>query len=315
MLLTMVSKLLLLPLCLTLGFLLKRYRVFSTHSAATLNAFIIWIAFPALVVIQVPKILDQFKFSPDIFWPITAAWIAFIASALAIWVMGRFFNWNRKLCGALTLTAGLGNTSFVGFPVIEVLYGSEGIKYALIVDQIGSFFVLSTIGIFLAGFYSGNKIRVITVLKRVSRFPPFTVAVAAAILSILFSNSSFLEAAHPALERLSLTLVPLALVSVGCQLNFALADLEIYSGALLSGLLLKLVILPAAILGLIVLFGGLDLSATISVIEIAMGPMVTGAIIANEFNLEPKLANLMVGIGTPVSLVTVWCWSRVLHGL
>jgi predicted permease len=40
------------------------------------------------------------------------------------------------LIGCLILTAGLGNTSF-GFPIIEALYGEEGLKTAILVDQPG----------------------------------------------------------------------------------------------------------------------------------------------------------------------------------
>jgi predicted permease len=49
------------------------------------------------------------------------------------------------LTGCLILTAGLGNTSFLGFPIIEALYGQEGMKTAILVDQPGTFVVLSTL--------------------------------------------------------------------------------------------------------------------------------------------------------------------------
>jgi predicted permease len=57
------------------------------------------------------------------------------------------------LTGCLILTAGLGNTSFLGFPIIEALYGQEGMKTAILVDQPGTFVVLSTLGIIVATMY------------------------------------------------------------------------------------------------------------------------------------------------------------------
>ncbi|MEZ4786733.1 MAG: hypothetical protein R2790_02345 [Flavobacterium haoranii] len=39
---------------------------------------------------------------------------------------------SKKLTGCLIVVAGLGNTSFVGFPVIEALFGKKGIEQQLL---------------------------------------------------------------------------------------------------------------------------------------------------------------------------------------
>ena len=46
----------------------------------------------------------------------------------------------------------------------------------------------------------------------------------------------------------------------------------------------------------------------ISVIETAMAPMITGSIIAISYDLEPKLASLLVGVGIPLSFLTIGLW-------
>jgi hypothetical protein len=56
----------------------------------------------------------------------------------------RFLGRNTvglKLTGCLILTAGLGIHHFLVFP-IEALYGQEGMKTAILVDQPGTFVVL-----------------------------------------------------------------------------------------------------------------------------------------------------------------------------
>jgi predicted permease len=57
----------------------------------------------------------------------------------------------------LILTAGLGNTSFLGFPIIEALYGQEGMKTAILVDQPGTFVVLSTLELSATMYSKGAK--------------------------------------------------------------------------------------------------------------------------------------------------------------
>jgi predicted permease len=50
------------------------------------------------------------------------------------------------------------------------------------------------------------------------------------------------------------------------------------------------------------------------VAEAAMAPMITGALLAMEHGLEPRLASAMVGLGVPLSLVTVPLWAWALRG-
>jgi predicted permease len=49
--------------------------------------------------------------------------------------------------------------------------------------------------------------------------------------------------------------------------------------------------------------GGLVL--TVGVLQAAMAPMVSAAILADEYDLEPTLANTVLGAGIVLSLLTV----------
>jgi hypothetical protein len=51
----------------------------------------------------------------------------------------------------------------------------------------------------------------------------------------------------------------------------------------------------------------------VSIIEIAMPPMVMGSVLAVSYDLNPKLANLMVGIGIPLSFITIFIWYFILN--
>ena len=46
--------------------------------------------------------------------------------------------------------------------------------------------------------------------------------------------------------------------------------------------------------------------------EAGMAPMVTASILAASHNLRPRLAGMMVGVGVPVSFVTLAIWYYVL---
>jgi predicted permease len=83
------------------------------------------------------------------------AWIGFV---VAFYCFGKKYGWS-KIDWLLNLNCRAGNTSFLGFPIIEALYGQEGMKTAILVDQPGTFVVLSTLGIIVATMYSkGSQI-------------------------------------------------------------------------------------------------------------------------------------------------------------
>lgn len=47
-------------------------------------------------------------------------------------------------------------------------------------------------------------------------------------------------------------------------------------------------------------------------LEAAMAPMITAAVVARELDLDGEIAQLLVGIGIPLSFATVSIWWRLL---
>jgi malate permease and related proteins len=114
------------------------------------------------------------------------------------------------------------------------------------------------------------------------------------------------------LEKAGSPMAFLALISVGLQLKISLKQLPVKE--LISGLSYKLIIAPLVIyiLYFLILHGkGIDVQ--VSLIEVAMPPMVMGAVLASSFNLNPRLANLMVGIGIPLSFITLGIWYLIVR--
>ncbi|WP_321540449.1 AEC family transporter [Flavobacterium piscinae] len=123
----------------------------------------------------------------------------------------------QKLTGCLILTGGLGNTSFVGFPVIEALFGQEGLQTAIIVDQPGSFVVLATLGVTVASVFSKGEVDSKAIIKKILFFPPFIAFVLACLLNFL--NIDFPNMLQTVFQKVGGTVSTIALVSVGLQLK------------------------------------------------------------------------------------------------
>jgi predicted permease len=237
------------------------------------------------------------------------AWLVFGVSAGFFWFVGRRLHLFRATTGALTLVGGLGNTSFFGVPMVEAYYGKEGMSTAIIADLLGSFFVLSILGISVAGFYSSGRPSAAEIAKRIVLFPPFIALVVALLLiPVIYADWVVIL-----LKRLGDTLAPLALVSVGLQLR--LGHLAAHKRNLALGLSYKLILAPFVIYLLYVqMLGAHGQTIQITVFEAAMPPMITAAIIASEHDLDPPLVNLMVAIGLLVSFITLSAWWWILRG-
>jgi predicted permease len=116
------------------------------------------------------------------------------------------------------------------------------------------------------------------------------------------------------LAKIGDTLVPLALISVGYQLKFA--DFKGNLGKLTAGLIYKLVLGPLIITLLFVfILGAKSIGVKIAIFETAMAPMITGAIIAMENNLDAPLASVMLSVGIPLSFATAFLWYVVLKAI
>jgi predicted permease len=288
------------------GFILQLIKQIPKNTHKILNWIVIYICLPALALYHIPKI----KWDNQLLYPIGVAWIGFIISCFFFGYLGKRLGWSRKLTGCLIICAGLGNTSFLGFPIIEALYGEEGMKTALLVDQPGSFVVLSTLGILVATVYSKGNLSGFQIAKKIAFFPPFITFCVACLMNVFqFDFSNWIQLFF---KTIGSGVTSLALLSVGLQLKFEKRSM--HWGFLSLGLLYKLILTPAIIffLYVIILHQHSD-AIKVSILESAMAPMITGCILASTYGLKPRLSSMMIGFGIPISFITLLFWYLILQ--
>lgn len=308
-------------LCLGLGWGLRRRFPSLLQYLPWLIKYLIWGAIPAVALLQ----LSQLPLSWAWLQPVGTAWLVFGVAIVGVWSLRDWLQLDRASLGCLMLMAGLGNTSFVGFPLMQAFYGPPGLQIAVLVDQPGSFLALGTLGIWLAALHareaepSSHPLWQAS-LRRVLRFPPFLACVLALILNGYgLSPSGWLELL---LKPLAASLAPLALFVVGLQWQLPqrshpAAEKEQAAPlrrALVLGLGYQLLLAPALIFLLYRPFvaSGQELSFQVCVLEAGMAPMISAAIVAGEYGLNPQLASLMTGLGIPLSLLSVPLWHACL---
>lgn len=211
-----MSNLLVLLICFGAGVMLRKCDRVPDNAHQAVNAFIIHVALPAVTLVQ----LHQVRLDTDLAISVAMPYLLFGLAALLFVALGRLFALSKATVGGLLLTAGLGNTSFVGLPMIEAFFGAEHMA---------------------VGIFRSNQL------------------------------------------------------------------------ALACGLAFKLLVGPLIVLGAYYLWYGTHETAVR--VEAAMPPMIGGAIVAGQYGLNPPLLTLMVGIGIPLSFITLPLWWLGLNSL
>ncbi|RWU03615.1 AEC family transporter [Pseudodesulfovibrio sp. S3] len=294
---------LLLGVCFLLGIGLRVSGVVDEKGPSVLNAIIIYMSLPALALLHV----HELPLGPELILPAAMAWIVFGVGYAFFMLVGRRLGMDKKTIACLILTAGLGNTSFVGLPMIEAFFGPEYLGVGVLCDMAGTFMALAIPGIILAAKVSGQDVNGRELARKVLLFPPFL----AIVFGFAMHPVPYPEWVAGILSRLGSTLSPLALLSVGLTLRFS--AIKGNGRDLVIGLTYKLILAPVLIFVLYIWgVGADDVIAKVTVFESAMGPMITGGIIAMTYGLRPSLAATIVGVGILLSFMTLPVWYLVL---
>lgn len=294
-----MENLLLIILCLFLGFLFRKCGLVGDKARDGINVIIIHMSLPALALYYA----HSFQPRMELLYLSLMAWIVFFLGYGFFSLVGRFMHLPQKTVVCLSLTAGLGQTSFMGLPMIEFFYGREYIGAGMVCDLGGTFLAFAIPGIILAARATGSRLGFKAVFLKVMTFPPFL----AVIAGIALHSTTYPEWLSSVLRDLGGTLTPLALLSVGMSIR--LGKVGSVARELSIGLAYKLIMAPAFIFFLyLVVLGRTDMVTRVAVFEAAMPPVITGGIIAMSYGLNPTLAASLMGVGTFLAFLTLPAW-------
>jgi predicted permease len=296
-----MSEFILLGLCPLLGWLAMRLQWMPGTAPAVCNAWLLRIALPCVILLQIPKL----HFDARMLLPALGPFVLMLSTMALMAVLARRYGWDRGTQGAMTLCWGLGNTSFVGFPLLVAVIGPSALGPAVIADQ-ATFFNVTLIGLPVAAYFAGRSASPLELAKRVFSFVPFQALLLAGALKL--AGMVWLPQTETVLQRLAETLTPIALFSVGFQLR--LYEIRRYLPLIGIGALWKMITLPALMWGGAWVMGVQGLPITVGILQVAMAPMITAGIIAEDHGLNPSATNAMISVGIALSFVTVpiWYW-------
>lgn len=291
---------------LALGMLFARLRALPADAAETLNRVVLLVCLPAAVLTYVPRL----RFDASLLGVAATPWLLAAAAGALVLLLARLRRWRRDRVAVLLLCVVLGNTSFIGYPMVRALLGDAALPYAVVYDQFGTFVLLSTFGLYVLARYGGDvPPGPGEIARRIARFPPLWALVAGLTVMPEHPPAWIAEA----LQTLADALLPLVMLAVGLSIRLRMPAEEI--GPLATGLALKLVAMPALALPLSWLFAMPPAMLQANVLESAMPSMITAAALAISHGLAPRLAAALVGYGILLSLATLPAWAWLLARL
>ncbi len=285
------------------GWVLKKIGVVKNEWMHVLNLFAYYISLPALIIASFWEIdfLSQ-KSWQIIGWSLSGI----ILFSLIMFIFLTVLKINKKLEATILLGSTVGNTIYIGFPLVESAFGKEYLPAAALIGSIFLIIPLLTLISLIQYWYCREecfKKELIGFMKN-----PLVISVFVGILlSFLKFDFSLLISIKKAVSTLGATASPVALFALGGFLYGRFSKINVGWAIIVS--FLKLIIFPLIIIGGFLLFfkgGAVSNMPSIAQVVILLSSMpvaITTFVIAEKFNLNKDIISGAILISTIASFV------------
>lgn len=300
-----MSNFILIIFCLAAGIISRKFNWVAKDGFKALNAWVLYFGLPAISFNFLPKL----SWNNSLIFTMLGPILVLSGSVLFFYIVEKVTHISKRTSHTLMLIAGLSNTSFVGFPLITAYFGVEALPIGIVSDQM-TFFLLSSVGVIIAmkgSLKKNKKVDYKFILKRVFTFPPLIGCLLALIIPKIIDISSL----DDFFKILGSTVSPIALFSIGLQLNFGIVKSEIPN--ISYALIYKLILAPAIVVLIALSLGLKGEIIQVSMFEMAMPSLVATSIILNQFKLNTKVGNSVIGLSIPIGLLTTFIWYQLLN--
>ncbi|NLV89330.1 MAG: AEC family transporter [Tissierellia bacterium] len=193
------------------------------------------------------------------------------------------------------------NTGYVGFPILNSIYGPEGVIYGSIFNMFFVIFVW-TYGLMLfKGSFSKKGLK--EEIKKVL-FNPSIIAVLIGIIIMIF-NIQLPNALVSSMKNIGSMTAPLSMLIIGVILSNVKLKKHLKDWTMYYGIATKLVIIPIIMYFIFLLAGDRSISINTVIIMTAMPASAMTSIFAESYEIEKEYAAMLVSVTTLLALVTV----------
>jgi malate permease and related proteins len=290
-------------LIIVIGYILKRSTIIQEKDGEGLSRIIFNLTLPTLIIVT----FSDLKMEPSLFLLIIIA--AVYGLFLGFLGLFAFKKGNRETKGMLGMMVPGFNIGLFAYPLVEVIWGKEGIKYFGMFD-VGNAFIVFGLSYLIGSFYSNDQVKldVKTVVGKMSKSIPFMTYMFVVIINLL--GLKLPEVVLNVSEIISAANMPLSLLLLGIYLNFSfdksyinlmLKYLGIRYGVGLAVGMLLFFFLPFDDMFKYTMLIGLILPTSVSVLPYSV-----------EFGYDQKFVGTLSNVTIVISFVLLWGIANIL---
>lgn len=275
-----------------------------------LGKFLFWVGIPISIVgfMRRADLTGAVYIAPAVAW--TTMLLGLLVSRL--WIALRGDTWPRPTQGSFALAAMLGNTGYIGFPVVLLLpqLGVSVFSWALFYDVLGTLLGAYGLGAILAASY-GDRPAILSRpawvnwLLEVVRNP----IIVAFLAGLALKPVPLTPGLEALLYGLSWSVVMLCLLLMGLRIQQIRTWRHLSRAG--AATIIKLLVLPLAVgLGLTAL--GVDgPPRLVMVLQAGMPSAFANLVLAEAYDLDRELSVTCVGLSSVGLLLTlpIWLWG------
>lgn len=280
------------------GFLLRKYRIVKPNWIHVLNAFVYYVSLPAIIVTS----FWNLRWTGESLQLLLLNIGALVAFTFLLLLVFRFTKLSKKMQAAVYLTSIVGNTVYMGFPILGKTFGSEYSTPALSVAT--AHLVLGIVFSVLVVEYLVLKTRKSSAyLKDFIKNPLMISLGTGLLLSFLPALASFLRPLHAPVSMLGATASPVALFALGAFMHGRFLKSHARLSLVTAGI--KLLAFPAFVWLFVSGFTVHSAGGNISLLIAGMPAAVTTFVIAEQFELDEEFVANSIVVSTVFSIVTI----------
>lgn len=276
------------------GVVARKKNIISKEGQSSLSNLLINIVLPSNIIASFASDVSSDNMAQNL---ILALVISIVIQVIAVLFGGKLFaKFPKNKKDVMHYGLICSNSSFIGMPVADNIYGSLGVVYVSMF-QLPIRFTMWTSG--LALFTNVDKKSAVkTILLH-----PCIISMGIGVILMAF-NPPLPTFVSSTITYLSRCTIPLSMLIIGCILSECKVS-EIFDKSALYFSLIRLVIFPAIVFAVLKLMNIDSVLLGVSVIMSGMPAGSTTAILADKYDGDGHYASKVVFVSTLLSMITI----------
>lgn len=279
------------------GFYARKMNIITAEVSQKLSVFLLYVTMPLMIIISF-----HVDFSTQMLRDAGIVFLLSIAAHVLSILIGKilFSRFPDNISKVMRFSAVFSNCAFMGFPIIEGIFGRGGIFFASVYIAVFHIFIWTYgIGLFEGKMNFRDKKQLLSAFLN-----PGLISVAIGMLIFIFGIRLPFPL-YRAVGMIGGLTTPLSMLIVGSLLASADFRGVLFKVHLYFGVFVRLLLIPGIVLLILRQFNFPSLLLGITVVLTAMPVAVNTAIFAEKYGADSQLASQYIAVSTALSIITI----------